>query len=600
MKTKLLCLFSLITLLFSENSFSQNVSLYDQFFGRYDFTLIGNTLNPDQNYLEYPTYMYTRSSANLQLNSGDQLEKAYLYWAGSGTGDFNVKLNDVDITAQRTFATTGTAFNLDYFSAFYDITEQVRNTGNGTYTLSDLDLNSLVDQYNDNATNFGGWAILVVYKNNTLPLNVVNIYDGLERISPNFPVVSTLEITLNNLNVIDNIGSKIGFIAWEGDQNIAQSESLFINNSLIDAPPLNPATNAFNGTSTEANSNTLYNMDLDVYNVQNNIHVGDTLVKIRLTSAQDYVMIGTIITKLNNMLPDATASIDNVQLECNSRIVPINYTVYNLISTNQLAAGTKVHIYADDVLVGTNQTSVVLQIGESESFSQTITIPDSVPLNFTLRIVVDEPHLVNELLENNNTATQEITLLVSPDFNPLMPLEVCNLGMTSGRFDFSSYEEAVKTDQNHVVTFHENLSDAELGFNPIINPSYYFTPVTPKEIFVRIYNGDCYSVTSFPLLTKNCPPIIYNAVSADNDGMNDTFFIDGLHNIFVNFKLEIYNRWGKHIWTGYNSTPDWDGYTKNGIGSNKAPDGTYYYILYLNDPNYPDPLTGYLFLNSKG
>nr|WP_255702339.1 gliding motility-associated C-terminal domain-containing protein [Flavobacterium sp. SM15] len=544
--------------------------------------------------------MYTQSSAQLQLNPGDVMEKAYLYWAGSGTGDFNVKLNNVDITAQRTFSTTGTANNFSFFSAFYDITDQVRTTGNGTYTLSDLDLNALVDLYNDNATNFGGWAILVVYKNNSLPLNVVNIYDGLERISPIFPTISTLEITLNNLNVIDNIGSKIGFIAWEGDQNIAQNESLYINNTVIDSPPLNPWYNAFNGTSTVSNSNTLYNMDLDIYNVQNNINIGDTLVKIKLTSAQDYVMIGTIITKLNNMLPDATVSIDNVQLECNSRQIPINYTVYNLISTNQMAAGTKVHIYADNVLVGTNQTSRILQVGDSESFSQTITIPNSVPLNFTLKIVVDEPHLVNELLENNNIDTQSIELLVSPDFNPLAALESCNLGITSGRFDFSSYEAAVKTDVNHVVSFHESLNDAEQGFNPIINPSYYFTPVTPKEIFVRIYNGNCYSVTSFMLLTKNCPPTIYNAVSADNDGMNDTFFIDGLHNIFVNFKLEVYNRWGKLIWTGNNTTPDWDGHIRDGIGSNKAPDGTYYYILYLNDPDYPDPLTGYLFLNSKG
>ena len=30
-----------------------------------------------------------------------------------------------------------------------------------------------------NKTNFGGWAIIVVYNNNALPLNQLNIYDGL-------------------------------------------------------------------------------------------------------------------------------------------------------------------------------------------------------------------------------------------------------------------------------------------------------------------------------------------------------------------------------------------------------------------------------------
>jgi hypothetical protein len=35
----------------------------------------------------------------------------------------------------------------------------------------------------------------------------------------------------------------------------------------------------------------LYNMDLDVYNIQNNINIGDTSAQIQLTSGQDFVMI---------------------------------------------------------------------------------------------------------------------------------------------------------------------------------------------------------------------------------------------------------------------------------------------------------------------
>ncbi|MCD8529451.1 MAG: gliding motility-associated C-terminal domain-containing protein [Flavobacterium sp.] len=104
-------------------------------------------------------------------------------------------------------------------------------------------------------------------------------------------------------------------------------------------------------------------------------------------------------------------------------------------------------------------------------------------------------------------------------------------------------------------------------------------------------------MTSFFLLTENCPPTVYNAVSPNNDYSNDTFFIDGLRDIFVNFELLIYNRWGKHLWTGNNNKPDWDGYVEDGVGSTLAPAGTYYYILYLNDPNYPEPLTGYLYIN---
>jgi hypothetical protein len=62
--------------------------------------------------------------------------------------------------------------------------------------------------------------------------------------------------------------------------------------------------NAFNGTNSFTGS-TLYNMDLDVYNIQNN-NIGDTSAQIQLTSGQDFVMINAIVTKLNSQLPDAT------------------------------------------------------------------------------------------------------------------------------------------------------------------------------------------------------------------------------------------------------------------------------------------------------
>jgi len=75
------------------------------------------------------------------------------------------------------------------------------------------------------------------------------------------------------------------------------------------------------------------------------------------------------------------------------------------------------------------------------------------------------------------------------------------------------------------------------------------------------------------------------------------FFIDGLRNIFLNYRIEIYNRWGRLIWTGNQQTEDWNGYVKDGFETTKAPDGTYYYLLFLNDKDYPQPLNGFLYLN---
>ena len=97
--------------------------------------------------------------------------------------------------------------------------------------------------------------------------------------------------------------------------------------------------------------------------------------------------------------------------------------------------------------------------------------------------------------------------------------------------------------------------------------------------------------------TKNCPPTVYNYSSANNDTVNDIFIIDGLRDIYLDFQIEIYNRWGKLVWTGNQNTEDWNGFVKEGVGLKKATDGTYFYLLFLNDKDYPQPLNGFLYIN---
>lgn len=580
------------------NCFGQDVSLYQQFNGRYDFTFIGNTLNSQENTFQATPTILSSSAANLNLTIADTIQKAYLYWAGCGTGDFDIKLNQIDITAERTFAyqriINGVPF--DYFSAFTDVTNQIISTGNGIYTFSDLDVSSFLQTYFTNKTNFAGWAIIIIYKNDTLPLNQVNIYDGLQG------VPDELSITLSSLNVIDEVGAKIGFLAWEGDVGIAVNETLTINGAVLSNPPLNPANNAFNGTNSFTGSNVLYNMDLDVYDIQNNIETGDISAEISLTSDQDFVMINAIVTKLNSQVPDAVINIDEYTLQCDSRIIPVNFTVTNLANaTNPLPANTPISIYANGTLIATTATQSILPIGSSESETIILTIPETIESPFDLILVVDDTGngtgIVSEIDELNNSFTETIVLYLSPEFTILPNLESCNEGFGSATFDFSTYENLVKVNFDDEVQFFETLEDAIQNTNPISNTFNYTSTTTPKEIYIRLENANCFSITSFLLITKNCPPTIYNFISANNDGFNDSFIIDGIKDIFLNYELTIYNRWGVLIWKGNNNLDFWKGEvnTRKDTFGNEVPDGTYYYVLQLNDPDYPQPFVGYLY-----
>ena len=573
----------------------QDISLYTQVNGRYDFTFVGNTMNTTENNPATTLVTVTSSTANLNLNPGDTVIKAFLYWAGSGDGDFNVDLNGTNITPDRTFSHTRVfaTLTLNYFSAFKDITTYIQNNGNGDYTLSNLDISAFEADHFIRKTNFAGWAILIVYENSSLPLNQINIYDGLQGVPDN------LEINLTNLFVIDNSDATAGFIAWEGDVSLA-TETFAINGTVI-SNATNPIDNVFNSTNSITGASDLYNMDLDVYEIEDYIQIGNTSANITLSSTQDFIMISTVVTKLNSQLPDATIVLDSYDTRCNTTQIPIDYTVYNVNSTEFLQANTPIAFYIDGVLVGTSETQNIIPIGGNETGNTTITIPNNTPENFTLTAVVDDTGtgtgIVTELVENNNTNTLPIQLLLPPTFNDLEPITSCNLGLTKGIFDFSSYEELVKTNPLNTVTFHENYEDAFNAINPIFNTTAYEATTTPKEIFIRIEDNNCFTITSFKLVVVNCPPTVYNAVSPNGDGLNDGFFIEGLRDIFIHFRLEIYNRWGKLLWIGDNNKPDWDGYVAEGIGSKLAPAGTYFYILYLNDPTYSENLSGYLYLN---
>lgn len=573
----------------------QNVSLYEQFNGRYDFTFLGNTMNPQENTYQPTPIIFTTSSASLTLQPGDVVEKAFLYWAGCGTGDFNVKLNGLDITAQRTFSNVlQTQFN--FFSAFADITSQIQTTGNGTYTLSDLDVTSFINLHFNNKTNFAGWAIVVVYTNVNLPLNQLNVYDGLQVVSQQ---QNQLNITLNSLNVIDNNDAKLGFLAWEGDVGLFNNETLSINGTIL-SNALNPPTNAFNGTNTITNSSDLYNMDLDIYSIQNNIAIGDSSAEIQMTSNQDFVMINAIVSKLNSQLPDATISIDATNQACNSNIFLIDFTVYNLNCTEILPAGTPISIYINGNFIDYTETLTPIPIDGSWSDQISILLPFGLPMNFDLLFVVDDDGsgngIVIEIDENNNDALVAILQNSSPNFNKLDDLVSCNEGLTKGTFNFSHYEELVKTNPNQTVQFYSTIDDALNETNPILDTSNYAADLTPKEIYIRLENQNCFGFTSFYLKTRNCPPTVFNYVSGNFDGYNDGFYIENLRDIFLNFEVKIYNRWGKWLWTGNNSKPDWDGYVENGVDEKYATSGTYFYVLFLNDPDYTEPLAGYLFL----
>ena len=523
MKIKLLLIFIFLT---AFSTYSQvDISLYNQFNGRYDFTFVGNTLNANPNGPTglngafAPCELLTSSSAQLALAPGDVLEKAYLYWAGSGTGDFDIKLNGTAITAERDFAMLyqsiegGENVTRHFFSAFADVTDLVQTLGNTTYTFSDMDLTDVINggEPSDNlycrtGVNFGGWTLVVVYKNNTLALNQLNVYDGFQM------VPTAINITLDNLNVIDNNGSKIGFVAWEGDENISVNESLTINNILVSNPPLNPSNNAFNGTNSITGSNQLYNMDLDVYQLDSFVDIGDTTAEVSLQSGQDVVIVNCIVTKLNSELPDATITIDDEFKDCAAQTLQVDYTVHNDNSTAPLPAGTIVSVYYNGSLLTTFVTQTELTINGSESGTLPLPLPPGLTGEVQLIFIVDDNGTgtgsVIEIDEQNNSFIYTTTLWALEPIDPADITECETASNTNvGLYDFSGYEESLKTDPAQTVTFYHTLTGAQSqnAADQITGTSNYLSTQNPETVYVRLDDPNgCSTVASFDLIAIDC------------------------------------------------------------------------------------------------
>lgn len=185
-----------------------------------------------------------------------------------------------------------------------------------------------------------------------------------------------------------------------------------------------------------------------------------------------------------------------------------------------------------------------------------------------------------------------------PKYNLLDNITVCNEGLKKGTFDFSDYKDFAKVVLTDKVTFFETFDDADANVNPILSVSN-FKVTTPYPVYVRIEDlAGCYSLTNFVLMTKICPPKVYNLVATNPDGFYDSFLVDGLRDIFLNFKISIFNRWGTLVWTGNNNSEDWNGTSNNGESflGKELPEGTYFYVIELNDPEFTEPLNGFLHL----
>jgi len=204
------------------------------------------------------------SSSDLILPAGkNTIVMAKLYWGGrvadsdydlSKTNNRSIKIRKgtsnpySDVIAAAIDTTTVIDGYTEYLASA-DITSFIQGNGAGTYEVGNVPLSTgaIFD-----GGNHGGWSIVVVYQNNSLPYNSVRVFDGFQTVY-NGGDTTTSTITLTGLDVpsgaLQSGDAKMGVLALEGDANL-WGDFLAINGNLL-WNQLNPPFNPWNGSITD-------------------------------------------------------------------------------------------------------------------------------------------------------------------------------------------------------------------------------------------------------------------------------------------------------------------------------------------------------------
>lgn len=297
-----------------------------------------------------PTQTFNSSSADLVMPAGTNTIKfARLYWGGrinSGMGVNNnndlrtIKIRKGTSGAYTSFTTATTLIDKTVVSgtdsayqSYLDVTSFLSSNGAGTYTIADI---VTATGSVTGGGYYGGWGIVVVYENTSLPYSSVRVYDGFVQVY-NGGSSTNQSITLTGLNVPSNplvsSDAYMTTMAWEGDANLAASAStpagdyIKVNGYTVGegvrANAVNPATNMWNGTIskngahiTTKSPNYKNQMGIDIDEVEVGVNYGilgnATSVSVEFgTEADQYfpsVFAFTMRTKDPTVVLDKTVS----------------------------------------------------------------------------------------------------------------------------------------------------------------------------------------------------------------------------------------------------------------------------------------------------
>ncbi|EDS76844.1 conserved repeat domain protein [Clostridium botulinum C str. Eklund] len=154
------------------------------------------------------SYTSNSSSARLTIPEGSTILRAEIIWGGTCQVQYEDHISEL-FNFKLQFITPSQSITIDksaidgrrmepsddgsctFYTNWANVTEYVRNTMSGIYTVSGA---IGTTQQNNNSYNSCGWTLAVCYENQSLPSRYMALYNNIQPIAPN----STVNLNLSN------------------------------------------------------------------------------------------------------------------------------------------------------------------------------------------------------------------------------------------------------------------------------------------------------------------------------------------------------------------------------------------------------------------
>ena len=304
-----------------------------------------------------------------------------------------------------------------------------------------------------------------------------------------------------------------------------------------------------------------------------------------VTSTECGLTASADITVIINNLPDVTG----LEISIDDNIICLGFpedVVVDISGANQLPDGDyTIEYQLSDANTSLNTTSITITDGNSSFI-----IPQSLLPNPGSTIVtLSQLFFTGQTCSADTTSIEAVKIFVEDVDTPQI---IDNGGEFCIKDSSTIADLSINIIDSEIIIWYDQLeggtaySDSEI----LQDGQTYYAAIQSRngcESTVRLE-------VTISLIKCIGDLLIPDGFSPNGDSINDVFDILYLDDLYPNFKLSIYNRYGNILYKGDINSPKWDGTERN--KDSALPVGVYFYILEFNDGE-REPLQGRVYLS---